>query len=68
MIAVLKSRYGDSDVKIGVNYFGNINTWKELPLPNDIFNYQKYTTPDYIYSNDTKVDNMFSNTSFNLKV
>lgn len=68
MIAVLKSRYGDSDVKIGVNYFGNINTWKELPLPNDIFNYQKYTTPDYIYNKETKVDNMFSNTSFNLKV
>jgi len=67
LIAVLKSRYGDSDVKMGVNYFGNINVWKELPLPNDIYDYNKYTTPDYIYS-DTKdiIKDLDSNVNFKL--
>lgn len=53
IISVIKSRYGDSDVEIGVNYFGWINYWKEIPKPDDIYDYIKYTNPQYII-NDIK--------------
>ena len=66
MISVLKSRYGDSDYEIGVNYHGAENIWKEMPLPNDIYDYEKYLTPDYILKedNETKEDN--SNLTFDI--
>lgn len=60
-ITILKSRYGESDVEIGVNFFGKINEWRELPLPNEIYDYTKYQTPDYIINPDEekkKIDNL----------
>jgi len=50
MIQILKSRFGESDIEIAVNFHGGINLWKELPLPSDIYDYDKYVTPDYIIS------------------
>ena len=52
IISVLKSRYGEADVEIGVNFFGRPNWWHELPLPNEIYDYDKYLTPDYILEKD----------------
>ena len=52
MIQVLKSRFGESDVEIAVNFHGGINEWVELPLPTDIYDYDKYVTPDYILNKD----------------
>lgn len=57
VITVLKSRYGDSDVEIGVNYFGWINYWKELPKPDEIYDPAKYTNPQYILNELNNVDN-----------
>lgn len=48
VIQVLKSRFGESDVEIAVNFHGGVNEWVELPLPNEIYDYNKYITPDYI--------------------
>jgi hypothetical protein len=48
IISVLKSRYGDSDIEIGCNFFGACNWWAELPLPEAIYDYEKYTTIDYL--------------------
>lgn len=57
-ITVLKSRYGESDVEIAVNFFGKCGIWHELPLPNDIYDYDKYLTPDYILNDkeDKKIE------------
>jgi hypothetical protein len=52
IISVLKSRYGEADVEIGVNFFGRPNWWAELPMPNEIYDYSKYLTPDYILEKD----------------
>ena len=52
LLTVLKSRYGDSEVCIGVNYQGKINYWKELPMPNEIYDYNKYLTPNYIINDE----------------
>lgn len=62
IIGVIKSRYGDSDVEIGCNFFGGINYFKELPLPDDIYDYTKYKNPQYII-NDIK-----DNTEDNIKI
>ena len=48
IIQFLKTRFGSCDVEIAVNYQGKINVWAELPLPNDIYDYDKYITPDYL--------------------
>ena len=52
-ISVLKSRYGEADVEIAVNFFGKSGIFHELPLPNEIYDYDKYLTPDYIIQEDT---------------
>ena len=69
-ITVLKSRYGESDVEIGVNYFGRINEWHELPLPNEIYDYCKYQEPNYIVDKeqlDNKIDNNTDNNKLDNK-
>ena len=52
IIQFLKTRFGSCDVEIAVNYQGKINVWAELPLPNDIYDYDKYITPDYLLNNE----------------
>ena len=61
MIQILKTRFGEADVEIAVNFHGGINVWKELPLPSEIYDYDKYVTPDYLLEGEdekeTKQDN-----------
>lgn len=57
-LMVLKNRFGDCDVEIGLNFFGGINTFHELPKPDEIFDYERYTNPNYILDNtESKSDN-----------
>ena len=51
-MTVLKNRYGEADVEIGVNFFGKCGIWKELPKPDEIYDYERYTNPNYILKND----------------
>ena len=55
MIGVIKSRYGDSDVEIGTAFYGGINMWKELPLPDNIYDYSKYQNPQWLISDNTPI-------------
>ena len=60
VLQILKTRFGGSDVEIALNYLGEVNEWKELPLPNEIYDYNKYLTPDYIIKkedDEKEVDN-----------
>lgn len=68
-IMVLKNRYGESDVEIGVNFHGKINVWSELPKPEEIYDYQKYTGPNYLLEDsiqDEVVEKVEDNTKSNL--
>lgn len=60
IIGVIKSRYGDSDIEIGCNFFGGVNYFKELPLPDDIYDYTKYTNPQYIINKDDNIQKIDS--------
>ena len=64
-LMVLKNRYGDCDVEVGMNFFGGINTFCELPKPDEIYDYEKYTTPSYLLSDDEhKRDDKNNNLNF----
>jgi hypothetical protein len=54
MLQILKTRFGEADKEIALNFHGGINMWSELPLPNDIYDYDKYVTPDYLLNTDEK--------------
>lgn len=53
-LMVLKNRFGDCDVEIGMNFFGGINTFCELPKPDEIYDYEKYINPNYLLEQDVK--------------
>lgn len=54
VVSVLKSRYGEADVEIGMNFFGRSGIWAELPLPDEIYDYQKYTSPNYLLEDESE--------------
>lgn len=56
-LGILKNRYGESDIEIGLNFFGKSNLWAELPKPDEIFDYEKYKTPDYILGKEVPETN-----------
>lgn len=54
-VMVLKNRFGDCDVEVGCNFFGHVNLFHELPKPDEIYDYERYTNPNYILEN-TDID------------
>lgn len=47
LLQVLKNRYGDSDVNIGLTFYGEIGLFKELPKPEEISDYGPYLNLNY---------------------
>lgn len=47
-IMCLKNRFGDCDIEVGVNFFGEINLFAELPKPDEIYDYEKYSNPYWV--------------------
>jgi hypothetical protein len=58
-ITVLKNRYGESDVEVGCAFYGSISMFVELPRPDDIFDYAKYTDLNWLRE-DSSQSNPFS--------
>ena len=54
-ITCLKNRYGESDVEIGCAFYGKIGYFAELPKPDNIHDYDKYSNSRWLLEkNDTK--------------
>lgn len=47
-ITVLKNRFGEADIEIGSAFYGKCGLWKELPKGDEIVDYTKYLTSDYM--------------------
>lgn len=45
---LLKSRFGTSDIMIPMNFLGDISHYIEMPKPEDIYDWEKYTNPNYL--------------------
>ncbi len=63
-LMILKNRYGDCDVEIGMNFFGGINTFAELPKPDEIYDYETYTDPTYLLNTNKKLDTHENNFNY----
>ena len=50
----MKHRYGEVDQEFATNFFGKCNIFHAMPLPRDIYDYDKYLTPDYIFEEENK--------------
>jgi hypothetical protein len=48
VVTVLKNRYGEADVEVGCAFYGKISYFAELPKPDEIYDYEKYKTSDWI--------------------
>lgn len=55
-IMCLKNRFGDCDLEVGVNFFGEINLFAELPRPDEIYDYEKYKYPYWTLENNNLKD------------
>lgn len=51
-ITVLKNRYGESDVEVGTAFYGKCGLWRELPKADEIYDYEKYLTSQYMVDED----------------
>lgn len=52
VITCLKNRYGESDIEVPCVFYGKIGIFKELPRPEEIYDYAKYETPDWLLTKD----------------
>lgn len=43
LLQILKHRFGQADRNMGISFFGQIGLWREIPLPQDINDYEMYT-------------------------
>ena len=72
-LTILKSRYGTADVEIGINFFGGINYFKELPKPEEIYDYSNYlhlteTTDKHLDKDFTNKTDNKTNKNFNFNL
>ncbi len=58
MLQVLKNRFGLSNKNLGVAFHGAVGYWNELPNPNEINDYSKYSTlePQLMLKNEENLD------------
>ena len=47
-VFILKSRFGSSDLMIPTGFYGDCSHYADLPKPENIFDWEKYTSPNYL--------------------
>lgn len=52
VITCLKNRYGESDIEIGCAFYGKVGYFAELPKPDEIYDYQKYSNSNWILNKE----------------
>lgn len=51
-IFCLKSRFGTSDFCVPMGFYGDCSTFKELPKPDEIYDYEKFKDPNWTLNRD----------------
>ena len=59
----MKNRYGEADVEVGCAFYGKVGLFRELPKPDEIYDYEKYKTPNWSIDNNQNKDKMINNQS-----
>lgn len=65
-ITVLKNRYGESDVEVGCAFYGKIGYFAEMPKPDAIYDYEKYTNTDWLWRKQEELDEKSNNFNFTI--
>lgn len=52
-IFLLKSRFGTSDILVPMGFYGDCSHYAELPKPDEIYDYEKYTNPNYLLKDNS---------------
>lgn len=65
VLSVLKNRYGEADVEVGCAFYGRVGLFRELPKPDEINDYSKYQSPNWITGETVKELDKEENTTFN---
>lgn len=55
VITVQKARDGASSIEIGVNFFGKMGYWHDLPKPEEIIDYERFCNPSYILGTEPEL-------------
>lgn len=66
VITCLKNRYGESDVEIPCAFYGKMGIFAEIPLPNEIYDYAKYETPDWLKKDYKEAEEIIDNNVFDI--
>lgn len=62
----IKNRFGEADIAAGLGFYGNIGIFKELPKPEEIYDYERYNYPDWCLDDNKEPDNVNINMSITL--
>lgn len=57
VITVLKNRYGEADVEVGCAFYGRTGLFAELPRPEEIYDYEKYSNSGWLLDVEDKIEN-----------
>ena len=64
-VFLLKSRFGTSDILVPMGFYGDCSHYAELPKPDEIFDYEKYTEPNWLLDViEEKVDQPIQTSKF----
>lgn len=58
-VIVLKNRFGECDVEVGLKFYGEINHFSELPTPDKISNYYQYLNPSVPETSNNNYEEVF---------
>lgn len=51
-VFILKSRFGASDMMIPTGFYGDCSHYADLPKPENIYDYEKYTSPNWLLEDE----------------
>lgn len=51
-LKVLKNRFGVSNIRDALAFYGECNSYRELPKADQIYDYEKYKSPDWLLNPD----------------
>lgn len=54
-IFLLKSRFGTSDILVPMGFYGDCSHYAELPKPDEIYDYERYTNPNYLLEDNSSM-------------
>ena len=53
-VFILKSRFGASDMMIPTGFYGDCSHYADLPKPENIYDYEKYTSPNWLLEDEVQ--------------